>query len=135
MIKLDEYSDKCGTISILKELEIIIQTNNNLEKIILDKLSPYDYNIDIKKSIDNNHLKEINVSFESKNTSYEIMSYLNKKHIITELNFKFLFNTFNEEKSNQIKNLKLNNLIMNIDNIEIKDCGIMYINLIGHMVD
>lgn len=136
MIKLDKYFDECGTIYSIKEVEITFEkeNNNNLNIVTLDKIVPNKYDIDIKNEFSNPNLKEINISFENNTTSHDILTALNSNYKITSLNIKFTFNTFNEEKSKQTKNLKLDNLIMHIDNVELTDMGKMEVVLSGHMV-
>ena len=138
MISLEKYDDKTQTILDLKEIELKIEYGFKQHLIILDKIAGDSFYLDIKNVIGNPHLKEVNLNFENGFVPSELLNIFNDKtHIIKNVKMVFWFLDMNdfdsmyEDEKNKIVELK--QIIMYIDDIEIKNGG-MTIYLCGHMV-
>lgn len=133
MIRLEKYDDKTQTIVEPKEIEIKIEQGYQQHIIVFDKILQDSFRLDIKNSVYNPHLKEVDLSFENVTISSELLNILNdKSHMIVNIKINFLVNSYDiENKKDKIMELK--QAIMYIDNIELTGMT-MDVYLSGHVV-
>lgn len=133
MIRLEKYNDKTQTILEPKEIEIKIEQGYKQHIIVFDKIVRDSFRLDIKNSVYNPHLKEVDLSFESATVSSELLNIFNdKSHMIVNIKMSFPVRLYDiEDKKDKIMELK--QAIMYIDNIELTGIT-MDVSLSGHVV-
>lgn len=130
MIRLEKYDDKTQTIVEPKEIEIKIEQGYKQHIIVFDKIVRDSFRLDIKNSVYNPHLKEVNLSFESAMVPSELLNIFNdKSHMIVNIKMNFPVKPYGTED----KIMELKQAIMYIDNIELTGMT-MDVYLSGHVV-
>lgn len=130
MIRLEKYNDKTQTIVEPKEIEIKIEQGYKQHIIVFDKIFQDSFRLDIKNSVYNPHLKEVDLSFESAMVSSELLNIFNdKSHMIVNIKMSFPVKPYGTED----KIMELKQAIMYIDNIELTGMT-MDVYLSGHVV-
>lgn len=129
MIRLEKYDDKTQTIVEPKEIEIKIEQGYKQHIIVFDKILQDSFRLDIKNSVYNPHLKEVDLSFESMVSSELLNIFNNKSHMIVNIKMNFPVKPYGTED----KIMELKQAIMYIDNIELTGMT-MDVYLSGHVV-
>lgn len=130
MIRLEKYDDKTQTIVEPKEIEIKIEQGYKQHIIVFDKIFQDSFRLDIKNSVYNPHLKEVDLSFESAMVPSELLNIFNdKSHMIVNIKMNFPVKPYGTED----KIMELKQAIMYIDNIELTGMT-MDVYLSGHVV-
>lgn len=130
MIRLEKYDDKTQTIVEPKEIEIKIEQGYKQHIIVFDKILQDSFRLDIKNSVYNPHLKEVDLSFESAMVPSELLNIFNdKSHMIVNIKMNFPVKPYGTED----KIMELKQAIMYIDNIELTGMT-MDVSLSGHVV-
>lgn len=130
MIRLEKYDDKTQTIVEPKEIEIKIEQGYKQHIIVFDKIVRDSFRLDIKNSVYNPHLKEVDLSFESAMVPSELLNIFNdKSHMIVNIKMNFPVKPYGTED----KIMELKQAIMYIDNIELTSMT-MDVSLSGHVV-
>lgn len=130
MIRLEKYDDKTQTIVEPKEIEIKIEQGYKQHIIVFDKIFQDSFRLDIKNSVYNPHLKEVDLSFESAMVLSELLNIFNdKSHMIVNIKMNFPVKPYGTED----KIMELKQAIMYIDNIELTSMT-MDVSLSGHVV-
>lgn len=130
MIRLEKYDDKTQTIVEPKEIEIKIEQGYKQHIIVFDKIVRDSFRLDIKNSVYNPHLKEVDLSFESAMVPSELLNIFNdKSHMIVNIKMNFPVKPYGTED----KIMELKQAIMYIDNIELTGMT-MDVYLSGHVV-
>lgn len=133
MIRLEKYDDKTQTIVEPKEIEIKIEQGYKQHIIVFDKILQDSFRLDIKNSVYNPHLKEVELRFENAMVPSELLNIFNdKSHMIVNIKMNFPVKPYDiEDKKDKIMELK--QAIMYIDNIELTGMT-MDVYLSGHVV-
>lgn len=130
MIRLEKYDDKTQTIVEPKEIEIKIEQGYKQHIIVFDKILQDSFRLDIRNSVYNPHLKEIDLSFESAMVPSKLLNIFNdKSHMIVNIKMNFPVKPYGTED----KIMELKQAIMYIDNIELTGMT-MDVSLSGHVV-
>ena len=130
MIRLEKYDDKTQTIVEPKEIEIKIEQGYKQHIIVFDKIFQDSFRLDIKNSVYNPHLKEVELRFESAMVPSELLNIFNdKSHMIVNIKMNFPVKPYGTED----KIMELKRAIMYIDNIELTGMT-MDVSLSGHVV-